>query len=148
MPRMFHLWSTVLHPDGGESTRYVPNRPFDLDGPEARTQCTEFARTRRKLMKHEMQGGRQVRFKLDVRSGRLDLSAIRRVRTHDLLKQLSRLKLVTEVPPVIFNARRVSLFDRCFDRNQQISNSVIERGEQKSQAVSVQIELRRVRSHF
>ena len=76
----------------------MPNRPLALDGPEARTQRTEFARTRRKLMEHEMQGKRQVRFKLDVRSGRQDLSAIRRVGTHALLKQLSRPKLMTEVP--------------------------------------------------
>jgi hypothetical protein len=48
----------------------MPNRPLDVDGPEARTQCTEFARVRGKLVKHEVQRECQWRFKLDVRSGR------------------------------------------------------------------------------
>jgi len=168
MPPMPHFWSAVLHPDDGQfarGTRNVPNRPLDVDGPEARTQCTEFARVRGKLMKDEVQRERQVRFKLDVRSGCQDLSAICRVGTHALLKQLSKPRPATVVPrelaktvktgnpgyqlcPVIFDASRVRLLDCCFDHPQQISNSVIEFAEQKSQAVFVQIELRRLPSHF
>jgi hypothetical protein len=53
-----------------------------------------------------------------------------------------------QLSPVIFDTRRLRLLDRCFDPHQQISNSVIELGDQKSQAVSVQIELRRFPSHF
>src|SRR5258708_287022 len=151
MPPMLHFWSAVLHPDDGEfarGTRNVPNRPLDVDGPEARTQCTEFARVR-----GEVQRERQVRFKLDVRSGGEDLSPICRVGTHALLKQLSKPKPATVVPrelvktvktgdpgyqlcPVIFDGRRVRLLYRCFDRRQQISNSMIELGEQKSHAAS------------
>src|SRR6266446_7176289 len=130
----------VLHPDDGEfarATRNMPNRPLDVDGPEARTQCTEFARVRGKLMKDQVQRERQVRFKLDVRSGREDLSPICGVGTHALLKQLSKPKPATVVPwelaktvktgdpgyqlcPVIFDGRRVRLLHRCFDRRQQI----------------------------
>src|SRR6266849_1954831 len=154
MPPMLHFWSAVLHPDDGEfarGTRNVPNRPLDVDGPEARTQCTEFARVRGKLMKDQVQRERQVRFKLDVRSGRQDLGPICRVGTHALLKQLSKPKPTTVVPgelaktvttgdpcyplcPVIFDGRRVRLIQRCFDRRQQISNSMIELREQKSHA--------------
>jgi hypothetical protein len=50
--------------------------------------------------------------------------------------------------PVIFDGRRVRLLHCCFDRRQQIPNSMIEFGEQKSHAVSVQIELRRLPSHL
>jgi hypothetical protein len=73
MRRMLHFRSAVLNPDNREfprGARNVPNRPLDLDGPEARTQCTEFARVRGKLVKHEVQRECQWRFKLDVRSGR------------------------------------------------------------------------------
>jgi hypothetical protein len=50
--------------------------------------------------------------------------------------------------PVIVGARRVRLPDRCLNRHQQIANSVIELGEQKSHAVFADIELRRLPSHF
>jgi hypothetical protein len=168
MPPMLHFWSAMLHPDDGQfaaATRNVPNRPLDVDGPKARTQCTEFARVRGKLLKDEVQRERQVRFKLDVRSGGHDLSPICRVGTHALLKQLSKPEPTTVVPrelaktvktsdpsyqlcPVIFDGRRVRLLYRCFDRRQQISNSMIELGEQKSHAASAWIELRRLPSHF
>src|SRR6266403_971980 len=124
MPRMLHLRSAVLG-------------PVDGDAPEGRTQCAVFVRVRGKLMKDEVQRERQVRFKLDVRSGCQDLSAICRVGTHALLKQLSKPKPATVVPwelaktvktgdpgyqlcPVIFDGRRVRLLHRCFDRRQQI----------------------------
>jgi hypothetical protein len=116
-------------------------------------------------MKDEVQRECQERFKLDVRPGRQDLSAICAVGTHGLLKQLSKPKPTAvmacelaktvkagnpghKLGPVIFDARRVRLLDRCFDHRQQISNSVIEFAEQKSQAVFVQTELRRLPSHF
>jgi len=89
---MPHLRSAVLDPDDAEfarGTRNVPNVPIDLDALEGRTQCTVFARVRGELMKDEMQRERQVRFKLDVRPDRHDLSAICAVGTHGLLKQLS-----------------------------------------------------------
>src|SRR5712672_3414054 len=168
MPRMLHLRSAVLGPDDGEfarGARNVPNLPCNVDAPEGRTQCAVSVRVRGKLMKDEAQRECQVRFKLDVRSGRQDLSAICRVGTHALLKQLSKPKLTTVVPPelaktvktgdpgyqlcpVIFDGRRVRLLHRCLDRRQQTSNSMIELGEQKSHAVSVQIELRRLPSHL
>ena len=92
MPRMLHLRSAMLHPDDAElarGTRNVPNVPIDLDAPEGRTQCALFVRVRSKLMKDEVQRECQVRFKLDVRPDRHDLSAICAVGTHGLLKQLS-----------------------------------------------------------
>jgi hypothetical protein len=88
-----------------------------------------------------------------------------RVGARALLKQLSKPNSATIVPGelaktvktgnpghqlclVIFDARRLRLLDRRFDRRQQISNSVIELGEQKGHAVSARIELRRLSSHF
>jgi hypothetical protein len=82
MPRMRHLRSAVFGPDDNEfarGTRNVPNLLFDLDVPEGRTQCTVFARVRGKLMKHELQRPCQGRFKIDVRPGCEDLSAICRL---------------------------------------------------------------------
>jgi len=89
---MPHLRSAVLDPDDAEfarGTRNVPNVPIDLDAPEGRIQCTVFVRVRGKLMKDEVQRECQVRFKLDVRPDRHDLSAICAVGTRGLLKQLS-----------------------------------------------------------
>src|SRR5260370_7216168 len=152
MPRMLHLRSAVLGPDDGEfarGARNVPNLPFDVDAPEGRTQCAVSVRVRGKLMKDEAQRECQVRFKLDVRSGRQDLSAICRVGTHALLKQLSKPEPTTVVPrelaktvktgdpgyqlcPVIFDGRRVRLLYRSFVLRQQISNSIIYHHNQKN----------------
>src|SRR6266481_7105609 len=168
MSRMLHLRSAVLGPDDGEfarGARNVLNLPFDVDAPEGRTQCAVFVRVRGKLMKDEVQRECQERFKLDVRPGRQDLSAICAVGTHGLLKQLSKPKPTAVVAcelaktvkagnpghklgPVIFDARRVRLLDRCFDHREQISNSVIEFAEQKSHAVFVQTEFSTLSSHL
>jgi hypothetical protein len=53
-----------------------------------------------------------------------------------------------QLGPVIFDARRVRLLDRCFDHREQISNSVIEFAEQKSHAVFVQTEFSTLSSHL
>lgn len=71
----------MLYPDDGEfarGPRNLPNRPLDLDGPEARTD-TEFACIRGDLMKDEV--------RREGRSGRQAFSAVCRVVMHTLLKQ-------------------------------------------------------------
>jgi hypothetical protein len=133
----------------------LPDLPRDLHLLEGQTKRTEFARVRGKLMKREMQGQRQGRFKLDVWSWPKDFSTICRVGKRALLYQLSKLRSATAVARelaetvkignpgyqlyrVIFDTRRLRLPDHCFDHRQQISNSVLELGEEKGHGVSAQ----------